>query len=220
MFNLISSRLPNTQSVGIDILSNNVQCKRLNRFHSHPFKHLYTARCSVGWHSQPLNRHSHPFAVHRQPLNRHSHPFTVHRQPLNRQVIHSQCTGSHSIGSHLLTVHRQPLNRHSHLLTVHRQPLNRHSHLWTVHRQPLNRHNHLLTVHSQPINRHSHLLTVHRQPLNRHSHPFTVHSQPLRQLAMTSIQRRFGTISTGRYHNQVNQTVRQSATWHSSLSRQ
>ena len=151
MFNLISSRLPNTQSVGIDILSNNVQCKRLNRFHSHPFKHLYTARCSVGWHSQPLNRHSHPFAVHRQPLNRH---------------------------------------------------------------------NHLLTVHSQPINRHSHLLTVHRQPLNRHSHPFTVHSQPLRQLAMTSIQRRFGTISTGRYHNQVNQTVRQSATWHSSLSRQ
>jgi hypothetical protein len=103
MFSPTNNRLPNTQSVGIDILSNNAQSRRLNHFHSHPFKHLYTARCSVGWHSQPLYRHS-----------------------------------------HLLTVHRQPL--------------------------------------------------VHMQPLNRHSHPFAVHSQPLRQLAMTFIQRKFGTI--------------------------
>ena len=105
--------------------------------------------------------------MHSQPLNRHSHPFTVHRQPLNRQ-------------SHLLTVHRQPLNQHRHPFTMHSQPLSRHSQPFIVHRQPLNRH--------------SHLLTVHRQPLNLYRRPFTVNSQPLRQLAMTSIQRRFGTI--------------------------
>ena len=139
MFSLTSNRLPNTQSVGIDILSENVQSRQLNRFRSHPFKHLFTARCSVDWHRQTLNRHSHPFTANRQSLNRHSHPFTVHRQSLNR-------------------------------------------------------HSHLLTVHRQPLNRHSHLLTVHREPLNLHRRPFTVYRQPLHQLAMTSIQRKSGTI--------------------------
>ena len=50
------------------------------------------------------------------------------------------------------------------------------------------------SAHSQPLNRHSHPFTGHRQSLNRHSHLLTVHSQPFRQLAMTSIHRRFGTI--------------------------
>jgi hypothetical protein len=67
-----------------------------------------------------------------------------------------------------------------------------------VHSRRLNRfHSHPFNYCSQPdaqsVDTGSYSNNVHRQPLNRHGNPFTVHRQPLRQLAVTSIQTKYGT---------------------------